>query len=1051
MTAVIAICQNAALLAICVLAYSYARGPIERWSPVPRALATGTVFAALTLLSMVAPLRPPPLLLDARTIVIALAAVFGGPLVAVMAAVPAAIYRVLIGGPLVATALAALVTPVALGWGLRVWAARRRVAVTVGQLALVGLLQSAATLVFVLALGTSDARLTFARELMLPLAIANVLGITGFGFLILHDDRRRALSAEMRRRDDALLRNQSVLFHLLRDELRPERSLADQLRAITRIVSEALDVERVSVWLYDDVQPRAWCAARWDGQLGRHVDSPDVRFDVLPDLRAVLAQSMTYRVADMRTDSVARHYHARYPADTGPASVLYTAIRRGEKLIGHVALATVGRRRDWRLEEDSFIHSLADLVGIALLRDELENKERQLRRNQELVVRIVREQLLRAAPLSDVLRAVTEIIGRELAIDRVTIWQLDESSGAMHCLARWSQTTEQHVPMESLAGSVITGLLEQLRRDIVIDIVDYASDPRVSPALREALGTDLPQSGLAALIGSPDQPLGMLTFSSIERPRGWVLEEQTLARSLSHMIAFTMMSHSYREAIAALDLVGEGILVQGPSADVIYANRAARDLGLIAGDLPNGRLSDRDDVDEVAWIAPDGSRHELAISRKRLPDGGVVTMLNDITETKQRQRRHEQLEEQLRQTTKMEAVGRLAGGIAHDFNNMIGATLGFANFLIEDLPEGSEQQGFAKRIAQVCERSRDVVKQLLAFSRPDDAARTVVDLRTAVIDNGTLLKSALPPSTGFVMELGADPLPVLANVGQIYQVLVNLCGNANDALEAKPGSIVVSLARVGREHPDRRVFEGAGYEPDLAIAIGGQLDPERAYAAIRVIDSGAGMVQETIDRIFEPFFSTKGHSRGTGLGLAVVHGIVHAYAGTYLVKSRLGAGSEFAIYLPLVETAPETATAGAGPPIGNESVLVIDDEIDLTDMLSIALGRLGYDVTCCNDPLEAVAAFEQDPDAWDGVITDQAMPTMTGTAVIQRLKELRPGCPVVLCTGFADGTTEQDALAAGADTVLLKPIEAHRIARTMRDLFDRRDPAVPPPAPLVAG
>ena len=1050
MTAVIAVCQNAALLAIGVLVYSYARGAIERWPSTPQVLASGTLFAALTLLSMVAPLQTTPFILDLRGIMIVLAAVFGGPLPAVMAALPAAIYRFEIGGPLVAVAMAALVSAVALGWALRVWAARRAIPVTVPQLALLGLLQSLATVLFALALGPPESRLMLLRDLMPPLTAANVLGIAGFGMLILHDDRRRALGAMMRRRDDALLRNQSVLFRLLRDELRPERSLGDQLRAITRIVAEALDVDRVSVWLYDDVEPRAWCAERWDAQLGRHVESPDVRFDELPDLRAVLAQTLTYRVADMRTDTIARHYHARYSSGAGPDSVLYTAIRRGETLIGHVALATAGRRRDWRLEEDSFIHSLADLVGIALLRDELESKERQLRRNQELVVRIVREQLLRAAPLPDVLRAVTEIIGRELAIDRATIWQLDEFSGALHCLTRWSQATEQHVPMESLPGPAIAGLLEPLRRDIVIDIADYASDPRVSPALRETLGTDLPQSGLVALIGSPDQPLGMLSFSALERPRGWVLEEQTLARSLSHLIAFTMMSHSYREAIAALDLVGEGILVQGPSADVIYANRAARDLGLVAGALPSGRLSDRGDVDEVAWIAPDGSRHELAISRKRLPDGGVVTMLNDITETKQRQRRHEQLEEQLRQTTKMEAVGRLAGGIAHDFNNMIGATLGFANFLIEDLPEGGEQQGFAKRIAQVCERSRDVVKQLLAFSRPDDAARTVVDLRTAVIDNGTLLKAALPPSTGFVMELGADPLPVLANVGQIYQVLVNLCGNANDALDGNPGSIVVSLALVGREHADRRVFEGAGYEPDLAIAIGGQLDPERAYAAIRVIDSGAGMVQQTIDRIFEPFFSTKGRSRGTGLGLAVVHGIVHAYAGAYLVKSRLGAGSEFAIYLPLVETAPETEAAGAGPPIGNESVLVIDDEVDLTDMLSIALGRLGYDVTCCNDPLEAVAAFEEDPHAWDGVITDQAMPTMTGTAVIRRLKTLRPDCPVVLCTGFADGATEQGALAAGADAVLLKPIEAHRIARTIRELFDRHDPAVPT-APLAAG
>jgi CheY-like chemotaxis protein len=287
-----------------------------------------------------------------------------------------------------------------------------------------------------------------------------------------------------------------------------------------------------------------------------------------------------------------------------------------------------------------------------------------------------------------------------------------------------------------------------------------------------------------------------------------------------------------------------------------------------------------------------------------------------------------------------------------------------------------------------------------------------------------------------VLEVGADPLPVLANVGQIYQVLLNLCGNANDAFEGRPGNIVVSLAMIGAGHPDRQIFEGGGHEPDMAVAIGGGIEPDQAYAAIHVADNGGGMLQATIDRIFEPFFTTKERGHGTGLGLAVVHGIVTAYQGAYVVRSRLGAGSDFSIYLPLAQPTAVARRDRVVTPRGLESVLVIDDEVDLTDMLSIGLGRLGYDVTGCNDPVEALAAFEEDPEAWDIVITDQAMPAMKGTAVIKRLKAMRPACPVILCTGFADGATEEAALAAGADAFLLKPVEAQRIAQTLRTLLD---------------
>ncbi|MBI3516450.1 MAG: response regulator, partial [Proteobacteria bacterium] len=235
-------------------------------------------------------------------------------------------------------------------------------------------------------------------------------------------------------------------------------------------------------------------------------------------------------------------------------------------------------------------------------------------------------------------------------------------------------------------------------------------------------------------------------------------------------------------------------------------------------------------------------------------------------------------------------------------------------------------------------------------------------------------------------------------------------------------------------------FGGGPRDLESALARGGRLDPGRRYGAIRVADSGAGMDQATVEQIFEPFFTTKEGGHGTGLGLAVVHGIVMAYDGAYLVRSRVGTGSEFSLYLPLDETISEAATEtdGTASLRGDESVLIVDDEVDLTDMLSIGLERLGYDVTCCNDPFEALHAFEQDPGAWDVVVTDHMMPAMRGVALIERLKTISPGVATLLCTGFSDGATEEAARRAGADAFLMKPLEAHRIAQQMRALLDQR-------------
>ena len=433
----------------------------------------------------------------------------------------------------------------------------------------------------------------------------------------------------------------------------------------------------------------------------------------------------------------------------------------------------------------------------------------------------------------------------------------------------------------------------------------------------------------------------------------------------------------------------------------------------------------------------DGTYRVVAWSARNASDvpriNGIIVNLRDITES-------QKLEEQLLQSQKMEAVGRLAGGIAHDFNNILGAILGFAGFLLQDLPAGSPEHGFAERITTAGARGRDLVQQILTFARSSGVQRKPTDLARMVVETRDLLRASLPASTRVEIEAEGDALVANVNAGQITQILLNLCLNANDALASEPGTIRIEIARVSPGADDFRLFHGAApVEPPGGRIADGNLKDDRAYARITVTDTGVGMEASVLGRVFDPFFTTKQRGQGTGLGLSVVHGIVMAYGGACVVTSRPLAGSAFVIYLPLAE-AGELAMPSAPPDEnlrGHERILVVDDEQIMTDMLTIGLDRLGYEVVALNDPREAVETLREDPGAWDIVISDQVMPGMKGLTMLREMREIRGDLRFFLCTGFSDGATEAAALAAGADAFFLKPVSPERLAAAIRQMIDQ--------------
>lgn len=406
---------------------------------------------------------------------------------------------------------------------------------------------------------------------------------------------------------------------------------------------------------------------------------------------------------------------------------------------------------------------------------------------------------------------------------------------------------------------------------------------------------------------------------------------------------------------------------------------------------------------------------------------GYYILSTDITERKAK-------DVQLQQAQKIEAIGRLAGGIAHDFNNMIGTIIGFNSFLVDDLPPGSEDRKFAIRIAQVCEHAKQVVNQILDFSRAAPTDREPLDLRMAVEGNLALIEGVLPASTRVTLTPSNDSLPVMANKGQFYQVLLNLCKNASDAFNGASGRVMVELAKLAPGDTEFGAFIATGLTDGISSIACGRLDPGKQYAVLRVSDDGCGMDQRTLDQAFEPFFTTKRRGVGTGLGLAVLHGIIATSEGAYRVTSRPGSGSTFSIYLP-ISAAPRLASLPRSNPIrqGDESILIVDDDSASADVLAIGLERLGYEVTCCYNPLEALQAFKEDPHAWAAVITDENMPELTGRRLAARLKAIRSRCPVILCTGLGVAAIGSDR--ASVDAVFDKPAHPGQLAEALRCLL----------------
>jgi PAS domain S-box-containing protein len=399
---------------------------------------------------------------------------------------------------------------------------------------------------------------------------------------------------------------------------------------------------------------------------------------------------------------------------------------------------------------------------------------------------------------------------------------------------------------------------------------------------------------------------------------------------------------------------------------------------------------------------------------------GSFCMFTDITEHKQAEEEHKRLQAQLQQAQKMEAIGTLAGGIAHDFNNILAAVLGYAEMARDDSPRGSAVERDLEKVLEAGNRAKSLVKQILAFSRQSISKRIAHDPARTVKEVVKLLRPIVPSTIAISTQI-IPTRAVLADPSQMHQVLMNLCTNAFHAMEQTGGTLAITLAD--------RTLTTADIEPRAGLLPGD-------FAVLSVSDTGPGIPPEIRERIFDPYFTTKGLGQGTGLGLSIVHGIVSEYGGFITCECEAGTGTTFRVFLPLIDAeAPLDTTVSEPAAAGRGHILLVDDEELLAEMGQSMLERLGYEVTSHTSSLAALAAFQSDPDRFDAVITDQTMPGMTGVDLARRMLRIRPDLPIILCTGYSNLVDETQAKARGIKGFAMKPLTRKTIAGLLRDVL----------------
>jgi PAS domain S-box-containing protein len=545
----------------------------------------------------------------------------------------------------------------------------------------------------------------------------------------------------------------------------------------------------------------------------------------------------------------------------------------------------------------------------------------------------------------------------------------------------------------------------------------------------------LKMSKLIRYEGEPSV-LGIVTdLTELKRTQEAILENQN---RLSSIIMSAM------EAIITLD---EHLRIRSfnPASEQMFRCSEAEALGqsidrfiALTQNVKDQSHSDEPDQNSVAGLVEGRMRTingvrvngenfpiEASISKVKVGKEKLYTIiLRDITERVKAEETQRNLQAQLLQSQKMEAVGSLAGGIAHDFNNILSVIIGNSELVKLRLSSNHRAMKHIDEVIQASDRAHELVQQILSFSRKQDLNYRPVRLHYILREGMKLLRASIPTTVEIKLDLPVKGPLVLADATQIHQVVMNLCTNAAQAMDGTDGKL--TLRQKSIEYDDRAML----FHPDLK---------KGRYAVFTVQDSGTGMDAVTLKRIFEPFFTTKGPGKGTGLGLAIVHAIVKNHGGVTKVQSQVGKGTQVDVYLPIYEGEEESVKLEEiKESLGSsERIMIVDDEPQLLDALTELLKGLGYRAFPFTNPTDALKAFENDPNGYDLLITDHTMPHMTGIVLTNKILQVRKDLPVILMTGYDQMEGPEKLKSLGIHTVLLKPFKKSAFGEILRNVFKK--------------
>ncbi len=684
----------------------------------------------------------------------------------------------------------------------------------------------------------------------------------------------------------------------------------------------------------------------------------------------------------------------------------------------------------------------------------LRESEARLRRQNRVLMELARSEALAGLDLCAALRKIAEAAGDTLEAAHTRIWLLDAGRARLCCRERYDRAVRRHSKDDAVWNGDPAEYLRRLERERTRTI--YGAPP--SADLLSGDGDDEGHATrLEALVRVGGAAAGVVCFEREGAERLWTADEESFAGSVADFVALVVeawerrsVDETLRQLQRAVEQSIDGILVTDMEGTVVFANRAWAEMhGFSAGDLRGSTWSrfhtpeqlaeevhplleevrERGSLDrEVGHVRQDGRRMPTRTTLTLLRDDadapmGYLAIARDITQEKEAEERGARLEEQLRRSQKMEAIGRLAGGVAHDFNNMLMAILGCSDFLLNAIPPDQPLRHDVEEIKRAGERAADLTRQLLAFSRRQVLQPRVIDLNAVVSDMERMLRRIIGEDIELMAVLDADLGRIKADPGRLEQVIINLALNARDA-----------MPRGGR-----LTLETRNFDLDQDYIRGHALVKSGPYVMLAVSDTGTGIDPETQAHIFEPFFTTKGPGQGTGLGLATVYGTVKQSDGYIWVYSEPDRGTTFKLYFPRVPD-PELASSRSAPEVrdlqGRETVLLVEDDPVVRDLIRRILVRYAYRVLEASSGPEALEVCRNHDAPIDLVLTDVVMPQMSGRELIEELVTVRPDLRVLYMSGYSSEAVVRHGMLDKYTPFLQKPFTPDTLARKLREILD---------------